>query len=111
MNDQFEGDWLERRLRDEMPYINDDGFTARVLQQLPATQSRYSVRAAVLLCLTLLASIITYFVSDGGRFLIEAVYRLASLPLLFVGLLAICSTLLVTALAANAALSTARTER
>ena len=28
-------DWLDRELREAAPYIDDEGFTARVLQQLP----------------------------------------------------------------------------
>lgn len=39
---------------------------------------------------------ITYFSSDGGRFLVIADYRLAAMPLLFVGFVAICCALLAT---------------
>lgn len=108
MDGRFQEDWLEQRLREEMPYIDDAGFTAGVVQQLPAPGSRYSFRAAILLCITLLASIVTYLASDGGRFLIVAVYRLAAMPLLFVSLVAIGSTLVMTAVAASAALKSAR---
>jgi hypothetical protein len=108
MDEQLQEDWLDQRLREEMPYIDDAGFTARVMQKLPAPARRYSFRAAVLLCITLLASIVTYLASDGGRFLIVAVYRLAALPLLFVSLVAICCTLIMTAIAASAAWSNVR---
>ena len=111
MDEQLQEDWLDQRLRDEMGYIDDDGFTASVVQKLPAAGSRYSFRAAVLLCVTLLASIVTYLASDGGRFLIVAVYRLAAMPLLFVSLVAICCTLVVTAVAASAAWSNMREQR
>jgi hypothetical protein len=111
MDEQLQEDWLDQRLRDELGYIDDDGFTARVVQKLPAAGSRYSFRAAVLLCVTLLASIVTYLASDGGRFLVVAVYRLAAMPLLFVSLVAICSTLVVTAVAASAAWSNMREQR
>ena len=111
MDEQLQEDWLDRRLREEMPYIDDAGFTARVVRKLPPAGSRYSFRAAVLVCITLLASIITYFASDGGRFLIVAFYRLAAMPLLFVSLVAICCTLVMTAAAASAAWSNVRERR
>src|SRR3954447_10998746 len=100
MDEHFQDDWLERRLREEMPYIDDAGFTARVVQNLPAAPAPRSWRAAILLAVTLLASILTYSVSDGGRFFVVEFYRLASMPLDFISLVAICSTLIITALAA-----------
>ena len=111
MDEQLQEDWLETRLRQEMPYIDDEGFTARVVQRLPAPRSRRSFRETIMISVTLLASSVTYLVSDGGRFLVVAVYRLAALPLLFVGLVAICCALVATAVAASAALANARTQR
>ncbi|MEO7167634.1 MAG: hypothetical protein ABI787_08480 [Spartobacteria bacterium] len=106
-----EPDWLDQRLRDEQPYIDDAGFTAQIVSKLPAANSRRSYRAAFLLCITLLASVLTYFVSDGGRFLIVAFYQLAAMPLLFVGLVALGSALVLTAVAASAAWTQVRAER
>jgi Domain of unknown function (DUF5056) len=111
MDEQLQEDWLDARLRQEMPYIDDDGFTARVVQKLPAPESRRSFRETILICVTLLASVVTYFVSDGGRFLVTAFYRLASMPVLFVGLVAICCALVLSAAAAGAALSNVREQR
>ena len=111
MDEKLQEDWLGQRLREEMPYIDDAGFTARVVQKLPAPGSRYFFRAAILVGITLLASIVSYFASDGGRFLIVAVYRLAAMPLLFVSLVAICCTLVMTAVAASAAWSNVREQR
>jgi hypothetical protein len=111
MDEQLQEDWLDRRLREEMPYIDDVGFTARVVQKLPAPVSRHSWRAAILISITLLASVVTYLASDGGHFLIVAVYRLAAMPLLFVSLVAICCTLVATAVAAGAAWSNVREQR
>jgi len=82
MDEQLQEDWLDRRLRDEMPYIDDAGFTARVVQKLPAPQRQRSFRALILITVTLLASGLTYLASDGGRFLVVAAYRFASMPLL-----------------------------
>jgi hypothetical protein len=107
MDDQFQEDWLDTRLREEAPYIDDAGFTAKVIQQLPARRAR-SFRAAIIFCITLLGSAITYSVSNGGKFMIAAVNRLASMPILFVCLIAICCGLVMTAIATGAALSKVR---
>ena len=111
MDEQLQEDWLERRLREEMPYIDDAGFTAQVVQKLPAPSSRHSFRALILISVTLLASVVTYLASDGGRFLIVAAYRLAAMPLVFISLVAICGTLIATAVSASAALAQARDTR
>jgi hypothetical protein len=104
-------DWLEARLREETPYIDDGGFTARVVQKLPAPRPRRSFRGAILLCATILACLLAYFVSDGGRFLAVEVYRLLSMPVLFVSLVALVLALTTTAVAAGAAWSNTRTQR
>jgi len=109
MDEHLQEDWLDARLRDEAPYIDDAGFTARVIQNLPTRRFRF-FREAILLCMTLLASAVTYTVSDGAHFLVSAVNRLASMPLLFICLVAICCTTLITAIAAGAAFSKARGE-
>jgi hypothetical protein len=111
MNQSPQEDWLDARLREEMPYIDDDGFTARVVQKLPAAHPRRSFRGAILLAATILASLLAYFLSDGGRFLVVEAYRLLSMPLLFVSLIAIGLSLASTAVAAGAAWSNARTQR
>lgn len=111
MDEQLQEDWLDRRLREEMPYIDDAGFTAQVVQKLPAPGSRDSLRGLILISITLLASVVTYLASDGGRFLIVAAYRLAAMPLVFISLVAICGTLIVTAVGASAALAQTRDTR
>lgn len=110
MNEQLQEDWLDARLREEMPYIDDDGFTARVVQKLPATPAR-SFRAAILIGLTIIASVLAYFLSDGGRFLVVEAYRLMSMPLVFIGLIAIVLSLVATAIATSVALSNIRQQR
>ena|SRR5437762_3848465 len=111
MDEQLQEDWLDRRLREEMPYIDDAGFTAQVVQKLPTPHSQRSFRALILISVTLFASVVTYLASDGGRFLIVAAYRFAAMPLLFISLVAICGTLIATAVGAGAALSTMREQR
>jgi type IV secretory pathway TrbL component len=109
MNDVKEEDWLDRQLREAAPYIDDEGFTARVLQQLPAPQhSRRSFRSAILLAITLLASVLAYLLSDGGRFLVVTVTRLTTLPTLWLFILALSSGILVMAGGVIAAISKTR---
>ena len=102
-------DWLDKELREAAPYIDDAGFTARVLQQLPPPwRSRDLLRAAILLGMTLLASVLAYVVSGGGRFVSVTIERLAALPALWVFVLALASSLVVAAVGATAAISRER---
>jgi hypothetical protein len=102
-------DWLDQELRDTAPYIDDEGFTARVLQQLPPARRGHDLlRAAILLGMTLLASALAYVVSGGGRFVSVTLERLAALPALWVFALALASGLAVAAVGATAAISKGR---
>jgi hypothetical protein len=96
MNEIQQEDWLDRQLREAAPYIDDEGFTARVLQQLPSPRRR-SFRGAILLTITLLASVLAYLLSDGGRFLVVEATRLTTLPALWLFVLALGSGILVMA--------------
>src|SRR2546429_9027903 len=88
--------WLDRELRDAAPYIDDEGFTVRVLQQLPPPRRRQDLlRAVILLGTAFLASVLTYVVSDGGRFISVTLERLAALPALWVFVLALTSGLVM----------------
>ena len=99
-------DWLDRELREAAPYIEDEGFTARVLQQLPPPRRGHDLlRAAILLGMTFLASVLAYVVSGGGRFVSVTIERLAALPVLWVFALALASGLVVAAAGAVAAIS------
>ena len=96
MDEISQEDQLDRQLREAAPYIDDNGFTARVLQQLPAPRrTRRSFRSAILLAAALLASALAYVASDGGRFLIVAMERLVTLPAVWLFALALGSGLLV----------------
>jgi hypothetical protein len=78
-------DELDRQLREAAPYIDDDGFTRGVLNQLPAPGlRRQSVRALILLGASVIASISAYFLSGGGQFVIEGFRRLAQISPLFI---------------------------
>jgi hypothetical protein len=109
MNQVNQEDWLDRELREAAPYIDDEGFTARVLQQLPSPRRRHELlRAAILLGMTFLASLLAYVVSGGGRFVSVTLERLAALPALWVIVLALASGLIMAAAGATAAVSRSR---
>ena len=66
MDEKQQEDSLDRQLREAAPYIDDEGFTARVLQQLPPPRRGLdSLRAAILLGITLLASALAYVLSSN----------------------------------------------
>src|SRR5712692_4771647 len=96
MEEMNQEDWLDRQLRDAAPYIEDSGFTTRVLQQLPAPRRRgQSLRPAILIGMSLLASAVAYVLSDGGRFVVVGMTRLTVLPSLWLFLLALGTGILV----------------
>jgi uncharacterized membrane protein YcjF (UPF0283 family) len=68
-------DWLDAKLREEAPYIDDAGFTATVMQKLPARRASRSLRSTILLATAVLASLCAYYLSGGGRFIYEAFAR------------------------------------
>jgi len=109
MNQVNQEDWLDRELREAAPYIDDEGFTARLLQQLPPPRRGHDLlRAVILLGMTFLASVLAYVISGGGRFVSETLERLAALPALWVFVLALASGLVIAAAGATAAISGSR---
>jgi hypothetical protein len=105
MDENLQEDWLDARLRDDAAYIDDGGFTAHVVQKLPARRVRHSLRAVILLGVTLVASAVAYLLSGGGWFVAEGVTRLALLPLPVIWLCAAGATVLVMAGGLAAAMS------
>src|SRR5256886_17196853 len=98
MNEEGQEDWLDRRLRDAAPYIEDDGFTARVLRQLPMPQrSGQFLRPFILVGMSALASALTYVLSDGGRFLVVEMFKITTIPTLWIVVFALGSGMLVMA--------------
>lgn len=109
MDEPREDDWLDRRLREATPYIDDAGFTRLVLAKLPAPRSpQRSSRAVILIGLTLLGSVIAYVLSGGGLFIAEKLMRLAALPPLWALGLAFAAGILTTAIGCIAAISKSR---
>ena len=108
MDEKLQEDWLDARLRDEMPYVDDAGFTAQVMRRLPPPRPRRSFRAWILFCITVFGGAVTYVVSGGGKFIGVGVDRFAALPLgWIVGLTIICS-LVFTSIATAAAFANVR---
>ena len=89
-------DWLDKQLREEAPYIDDSGFTGRVMKQLPRRHSLRTQRAIIILTATIVSVVIAYFGSGEGWFVREALVRAATLPPLTVfGFVIACGLLLI----------------
>jgi len=111
MDEQIQEDWLDARLRVEAPYIDDAGFSARVIARLPARRSRNYLRAIILLAATVLASAIAYVVSGDGRFIVEAFAYLTQWSLVTLVLLAIGCGFLLTATGSIVAVAKTREQQ
>ena len=87
MNDPLD-ELLDARLRDETPYIEDAGFTARVMKQLPRRRVPWMrQRAIVIFAATILSVVVAYFASGQGMFVQDAFATMSALQpvqLLFV---------------------------
>jgi hypothetical protein len=99
MDETPEIDWLDRQLREAVPYIDDDGFSRRVLQHLPARRSNLQrVRSFIIFGATLMACLIAYLLSDRGQFVLHAVNRMAGMsPLMLVGIAMLAGILITLA--------------
>ncbi|HZE56796.1 MAG TPA: hypothetical protein VE031_02970 [Chthoniobacterales bacterium] len=95
MDDKLQEDWLDARMRDEAPYIDDTGFTARVVQKLPARQVRRSYRALILLGITLAACIAAFWFAGGTSFAFETYANVAMLPVMWMWVFAAAVGVLV----------------
>lgn len=92
MDEKSYEDLLDRQLREAAPYIEDAGFTARVLTRLPAPRRKTELaRPLILIGATLLASLLAYILSEGGRFVWVDVTRLSALPPVWLFVLIIAS--------------------
>jgi hypothetical protein len=91
---------LDRQLCEAAPYIDDEGFTARVMVRLPtARREPRWLRAMILIGVTALGSGVAYLLSGGGRFVREGVIELSSFPVWLLLVLAFGCGLLVGAFA------------
>jgi hypothetical protein len=82
MGAMIDDETLDRQLREAVSYIDDNGFTARVMARIPvARREPRWLRAMILVGLTLLGSGIAYLLSGGGRFIREGVIQLSDFPI------------------------------
>src|SRR4051794_20849817 len=108
MEAELEEDWLDAKLREEAPYIDDAGFTASVMQQLPAPRRSRSMRTVILLGFTIISTLVAYLVSGRATFVTDAAAFLVAMPLTTVWAIAGGSALIVMTLGASAAISKSR---
>jgi hypothetical protein len=108
MEQNVHEDLLDARLRDEAAYIDDAGFTSRVVQKLPARRVRRTHRAAILLGVTLAACVAAYLLSGGSWFIAEETTSMAMMPITLIWVCAAAATVLVMAGGVYAALSKTR---
>ena len=80
MEEKLQEDWLDARLRDEAPYLDDAGFTSRVVQKLPARHVRRSYRAFILIGITLAACFAAFWLAGGTNFLVEGIGFVTMMP-------------------------------
>jgi hypothetical protein len=72
---------LDRQLREAVPYIDDDGFTARVIARLPAARREPRwLRAMIVFGLALLGTGVAYSIG-GGHVVREGMIELANFPI------------------------------
>ena len=73
---------LDRQLREAALYIDDEGFTARVIARLPAARPEPRwLRAMIVLGLALLGTGVAYFLSGGGSFVRQGMVQIADFPI------------------------------
>ena len=109
MQNTNQEDWLDRQLREAAPYIDDNGFTKRVMAELPAPRREpHIARAVILIGLSILGSLIAYIISGGGRFIVQELMRLATLPTWWLLLGALASGVFVAGIGFAAAISKSR---
>src|SRR5205814_9053181 len=89
-------DWLDKQLREESPYIDNSGFTGRVMKQLPRRHSLRTHPAIIILTATIVSVVIPYFGSGQGWLVRQALVRAATLPPLTVfGCVVACGPLVL----------------
>ena len=80
MEENLREDALDARLRDEAPYLDDAGFTSRVVHQLPARRVRRSYRAFLLLGITVAACLMAFWLAGGSSFALDTYANMAMMP-------------------------------
>jgi hypothetical protein len=86
MEEKLQEDWLDARLRDEAPYLDDAGFTSGVVRKLPARHVRRSYRALILIGITVAACLIAFRLSGGTGLFVEGISFVTMMPLTLIWL-------------------------
>jgi hypothetical protein len=108
MEEKLQEDWLDARMRDEAPYLDDAGFTSRVVQKLPARQVRRSYRAFIMVGITLAACLASFWFAGGTSFALDTYTNVAMLPVMWMWIFAAAAAFVVMAGGLAAALSRSR---
>jgi hypothetical protein len=108
MEEKLQEDWLDARLRDEALYLDDAGFTSRLVQKLPARQVRRSYRALILIGITLAACFAAYWLAGGSGFFFEGITYVTMMPLTLLWLSVGAAGVLIMAVSLAAAYSRSR---
>ncbi len=69
-------DWIEDKLRQDDRYINDDGFTARVVAALPVRRRRAWLRPVILGSATAAGLALAFAVVPVGDYLVASFVQL-----------------------------------
>jgi len=108
-DDKANNDWLDDLLRQEADYVDDRGFTARVLAALPETRRAwYASRGFILLAATVLASVAALLIPGLASYVVGSLIDIVALKSVSAGKLAV---LVPIALFYWAGLSAAAAER
>jgi hypothetical protein len=108
MPNLIDDDELDRQLREAVPYIDDGGFTSRVMQSLPPRSAGVRLRGTILMTMTALACGLAYILSGRGGFVNGFVIRVSELPFTWLLALTFAAGILVGAFGLTAALFKAR---
>ena len=108
MEEQLQDDPIDARLRDEAPYIDDSGFTSRVVQKLPTRHVRRSYRALILIGITLAACLAAYWLSGGATLFEDGVNYVTMMPVTLIWLCVGGAAVLIMAASFAAAYSRSR---
>src|SRR5436853_557001 len=104
MQNLIDDEELDRQLGEALPYIDDAGFTSRVLGSLAARPAAARLRSAILIAMTALASVLAYFLSGRGGFVNDFVMRLSELPMMWLLTLTFGAGIVIGALGLTAAI-------
>lgn len=78
MSDSERDDWLEEMLQREDAYIDDKGFTERIMTTLPPVRVSRKLRTPILAASTLIACFVGLVVFPNGAHLFTAINNVAA---------------------------------